>query len=247
MRIPDHPSMPEACVTCRRRGTGFFCDLPDSALAELESLRISKVLSRGSTLFVEGQPTVGVYLLCSGRVKLSTCSEDGKAIILRIAGEGELLALGTTISGDPHDKTAEASEDCTISFVERTGFLGFLKAHPQAALNALSQLSSNYHKAHLQICALGLSSSVGDKLARLLLQWCEGLPTNKGPVHIARVYTHGDIAEMIGTSRETVTRLLTAFKDRGLITLSRTELCVLNRDHLKSAIGSRHLGGTNQM
>jgi CRP/FNR family transcriptional regulator, cyclic AMP receptor protein len=241
MKTPDHPRTREACVSCRECRPGFFCELPDSALAELEAIRSPRVLQRGSNLFV------GVYLLCSGRIKLSTYSEDGKAIILRVAEKGELLGLGTVISGEPHEKTAHASEDCVVGFIQRTQFVDFLEAHPQAALNALRQMSSNYHKAHIQICSLGLSSSVGDKLARLLLQWCEGRTVNNGSIQIPRVYTHGDIAEMIGTSRETVTRLLSAFKDRGLIVLSRTELCIPDREHLRSAIGSRHLSGTNRM
>jgi len=218
-----------------------------AASAELQHLKTSYSFHRGSTLFMEGQPSKGVYLLCSGRVKLSTYSEDGKAIILRIAEAGEVLGLSAVVSGLPYEKTAQASDDCRVSFVRSSDFLAFIQKNPLAALNALRQLSTNYHKAHLQICSLGLSASVGDKLARLLLQWYDASANGGGPVRILRNYTHTDVAEMIGTSRETVTRLLKDFKDRGLITLSKTELCIPDRKRLRTAIGTKHRNGNGHV
>lgn len=246
MKISNHSRIPGKCGDCKKNSDSF-CNLPADALAELNALETSHSYSRGSTIFMEGQPAKGVYLLCDGRVKLSTYSEEGRAIILRIAEAGEVLGLSSAISGIPYEKTAQASVDCSARFIKRKDFLGFLQSHHEAALQALRQLSSNYHKAHLQICSLGLSSSVGDKLAKLLLQWCDTRSTNGGPVHIARKHTHGDIAEMIGTSRETVTRLLIDFRDRGLITLSKTELCIPDRNQLKRAIGSKHRNGNSHV
>jgi CRP/FNR family transcriptional regulator, cyclic AMP receptor protein len=224
-----------------------FCNLPVEAVAELRLLQIPYSYSRGSTIFMEGQSAKGVYLLCSGRVKLSTYSEQGRAIILRIAEAGEVLGLSAVISGVPYEKTAHTSEACRAGFIKKKDFLNFVQTHHEAALNALRQLSNNYHKAHLQICSLGLSSSVGDKLARLLLQWCDARSANGGPVRIARNHTHGDISEMIGTSRETVTRLLNDFRARGLITLSKTELCIPDRNKLQAAIGARHRNGNGHV
>ena len=223
-----------------------FCNLPDAALAELKSLRISQFYSRGSTIFMEGQPAGGVHLLCAGSVKLATYSEEGKAIILRIAQPGEILGLSAVISGIPYEKTAQTTEDCVVGFIKGRDFLDFLQTYHEAALRALRQLSRNYHKAHAQICSLGLSSSVGDKLAKLLLQWCEGNSVNGGPVYIPRTHTHSDIGEMIGASRETVTRLLNDFTDRGLIKLSKSQVCIPDRHRLKSAIGTKHRHGNGK-
>ncbi|MEO8042835.1 MAG: Crp/Fnr family transcriptional regulator [Acidobacteriota bacterium] len=242
-----HPRFSGKCSECKEHPVIAFCNLPPAASAELQTLKSSYSYVRGSTLFMEGQPAKGVYLLCAGRVKLSTYSEDGRAIILRIAGVGEVLGLSAVVSGQPYEKTAEASDDCQVSFIKSRDFLDFVQKNHAAALNALRQLSSNYQKAHLQICSLGLSASVGDKLARLLLQWYDASANGGGPVHILRNYTHTDVAEMIGTSRETVTRLLKDFKDRGLITLSKTELCIPDRKRLRTAIGSKHRNGNGHM
>lgn len=243
----DNSRFAGKCHECKERSATAFCNLPPAASAELQILKSSYSYVRGSTLFMEGQPAKGVYLLCSGRVKLSTYSEDGRAIILRIAEAGEVLGLTAVVSGKPYEKTAEASENCEVSFINGRDFLSFVQKHQSAALNALHQLSSNYNKAHLQICSLGLSASVGDKLARLLLQWYDASANGGGPVRISRNYTHTDMAEMIGTSRETVTRLLKDFKDRGLITLSKTELCIPDRVRLRTAIGTKHRNGNGHV
>ena len=121
-----------------------------------------------------------------------------------------------------------------------------VEKHHEAALNALHQMSGNYQKAHLQICSLGLSANVGDKLARLLLQWYDRA-TVSGPALISQTYTHGEMAEMIGTSRETVTRLLKDFRDRGLISQSKRELCIPDRTRLKASIGSKHRNGNGHV
>jgi CRP/FNR family transcriptional regulator, cyclic AMP receptor protein len=230
-----------ACDDCGRRAEGFFCNLPPEAFAVLKSIKVSHAYPRGSTLFMEGQPANGVFLLCEGHVKLSTYSEDGKAIILRIAEPGEVLGVSSVISGKAHEATGEVTDYCRVSFVKRSDFLSFVQTSHEAALNALRQLSSNYYKAHMQICSLGLSSSAGDKLAKLLLQWCDlNIEDGTGRTVIPLVHTHGEIAEMIGTSRETVTRLLKDFKTRNLLTLTRNELCIPDKRALKASIGTRH-------
>ncbi|HEX6127168.1 MAG TPA: Crp/Fnr family transcriptional regulator [Pyrinomonadaceae bacterium] len=245
MKVSDNGSngsIPVTCANCDKRSELFFCNLSEAASAKLHSLKFSHKYSRGSTIFMEGQPADGVYLLCSGRAKISTYSEEGRAIILRIAVPGELLGLSAVLSATAYEKTAHASDDCTISFIKKKDFLDLVRTDHEAALKALQQLSNNYHKAHLQICSLGLSSSAADKLARLLLQWFDA-SANGGPVRISRMHTHGEIAEMIGTSRETVTRMLKDFKDRGLIALTKTEMYIPNRARLKAAIGTRYRNG----
>ena len=231
----------DSCNGCGERSEGFFCNLPPGPFTSLQSIRVSHAYPRGSTLFMEGQPANGVFLLCEGHVKLSTYSEDGKAIILRIAEPGEILGISAVISGKAHEATGQVTEYCRVSFIKRSDFLSLIQTSHEAALNALRQLSSNYHKAHIQICSLGLSSSAGDKLAKLLLQWCElNQGDGTGQVVIPLVHTHGEIAEMIGTSRETVTRLLKDFRSRNLLTLSRNELCIPDTGALKASIGTRH-------
>src|SRR6188768_2845542 len=236
MKIVGRPKITRNCPDCRKRKPSWFCDLPEPVFEEISALMICRQYSHGSAIFIEGQPPKGAYLLCSGRAKLSAYSEEGKAIILRVAEPGEVLGLSAVISGAPYEKTAHAIDDCSISFIKRKDFIRFIETHHEAALNALHQMSCNYQTAHQQICSLGLSATVGDKLARLLLQWYDRA-TVSGPALITPIYTHGEMAEMIGTSRETVTRLLKDFRDRGLISQTKEAMCIPDRTRLKASIG----------
>jgi CRP/FNR family transcriptional regulator, cyclic AMP receptor protein len=230
-------SIQRKCSDCEMRSDNFFCDLPESDLKIFESLKITNAYPKGSTLFMEGQPSNGVYMLCQGKVKLSTCSKDGKVIILHIAEAGEVLGLSPTISDSVHVATAEVIEDCQVNFIRNEDFVEFLKANSEACMSAVKQLSSNYQTAYLQICSLGLSSSVSDKLAKLFLGWCKTADSDSNTVHLKVSYTHEEIAEMIGTSRETVTRLLKEFKERKLVTRKGADLIIHDRDGLESSIG----------
>ena len=246
MKVVERSKVSRKCLDCRKVKPSSFCDLPEPVFTELAKLMICRQYSHGSAIFIEGQPPKGVYVICSGRAKLSAYSEEGKAIILRVAEAGEVLGLSAVISGTPYEKTAHTIDNCSISFIKRKDFISFIETHHDAALNALRQMSLNYQTAHQQICSLGLSATVGDKLARLLLQWYDRA-TVSGPALISRTYTHGDMAEMIGTSRETVTRLLKDFRDRGLISQTKGELCIPDRRLLKACIGTKHRNGNGHV
>ncbi len=224
---------------------GFFCNLQESTLRNLESLKISNLYSRGSVLFIEGQPSSGVYILCRGRVKLSTCSREGKIIILQISEPGEVLGLSAVVSELPYEATAEVLEPCQVNYVRKGDFLRFLQQNADACLSAVRQMSRNYQTAHLQICSLGLSSSVADKLAKLFLGWCNsngngngnGNDNENSSIRLKISYTHEEIAEMIGTSRETVSRLLKTFRERKLITLKGSDLTIHDKKKLEMIVG----------
>lgn len=224
------------CAECDHRDEGFFCDLHVSNLHIFESLKITNAYPKGTTLFMEGQPSNGVYILCQGKVKLSTCSKDGKIIILHIAEAGEVLGLSSSVSGSHHSATAEVIEPCQVNFVRNEDFLEFLKVNTEACFSALKQLSKDYHTAYLQICSLGLSNSVADKLARLFLGWCRAASDDREDIRLKMAYTHEEIAEMIGTSRETVTRLLKVFREKKLISLKGSDLIIHDTKKLSSEL-----------
>ena len=178
-------------------------------------------------------------MLCQGRVKLSTCSRDGKVIILRVAEAGEVLGLSAAVSDSNYEATAEVIETCQVNFVRKGEFLRFLQQNPEACFSAMKQLSYKYHKAYIQIRSFGLSSFAADKLAKLLLEWCKENSNGGGSIHLKISYTHEEIAEMIGTSRETVTRILKNFRERKLIALKGSDLIIHDPKKLDATIGTR--------
>ena len=235
MRLNHHREAMEDCQDCKLKCPGFFCQLSPDALKAFEAIKLAGVYPKGAALFFEGQSPRGVYLLCRGRVKLSVCSADGRVLILRIIEPGELLGLSAAVSDLPYKSTAEAIEPCQVSFVRREDFLRYLGEHGEVCFKIAELLSRNYHAACMQIRSLGLSNSALEKLAKLLLEWCDG--SGKGTDQGIRLkvgLTHEEIAEMIGTSRETVSRLFSELKGRQTICTQGSTLIVRDKAALES-------------
>jgi CRP/FNR family transcriptional regulator len=241
MKVLHDMRIQDKCQDCELRRAGFFCQLSTADLDEFASLKVTKAYPRGAMLFVEGQPSNGVFMLCQGKVKLSTCSAEGKIVIVGIAEPGEILGLSAAINGLEYETTAETLELCQVNCVPTSEFLHFLRTDPDACLSAARQLSRNYHSAFRQVCALGLSESVADKLAKLFLNWSRnsiGINGNSA-VHLKNFFTHEEMAAMIGTSRETVTRVLRYFRENEILTLKGSDLVIHDRQRLKSVVGTR--------
>ncbi len=238
MSTPYGLQITENCVICKLRHSGFFCDLPKQSVEDLDKIKYASAFPPGAVLFVEGQSPRGVYVICSGRVKLTTTSRDGKTLILRIAEAGEVLGLHGTVSNKPHDLTAETLQPCQLDFVKRDDFLKFLQSHPDACLHAAQHLSQDCQSAYEMIRSLGLSHSVSEKLARLLLEWASGGEQTKEGIRIKIALTHEEIAQLIGTSRETVTRVLGEFREKQFAQLRGSTLLIRNKAALEKLTGA---------
>ena len=226
----------ESCLTCKLREDRLFCNLTPGAVKDLEAIKYSTAYPKGAVLFVEGQMPRGVFILCKGRTKLSICSSDGKTLILKIAEPGEVLGLSATVSGKPYELTAETLDPCQVNFVKREDFLRYLRDHNEVTLRVAEQLSDKYNTACHEIRSLGLSHSAAEKLAKLLLEWSGKNGDAKQPGRMKLALTHEEIAQMIGTSRETVTRLFADFKKRQFIQLKGSTLVIRNRQALETLI-----------
>src|SRR5207244_10356811 len=202
--------------TCTRgtvRADLVFFNMAASAIAAIDSIQFTGVYPKGSLLFVEGEMPRGIFILCSGRAKLTTSSTEGKTLIVKIAEPGEVLGASATILGKPYEVSAETIEPAQLNFIKRDDFLKLLGTNVEVCMHTAQQLSEKYHSAQREIRSLGLSQTTSEKLARLLLDWCNrgGEETPRG-VRLKVLLTHEEIAQMIGTTRETVTRLLSDFK-----------------------------------
>jgi|SRR5579871_183712 CRP/FNR family transcriptional regulator len=236
MSTPYGIQITENCMLCKLRQDGYFCDLPKASLEELEKVKYASAYPQGAVLFVEGQAPRGVYMICSGRVKLSTTSRDGKTLILRIAQPGEVLGLHATVSGKPYELTGETLQPCQLDFIRRDDFLRFLQHHVDACLNAAQHLSQNCQSAYEMIRSLGLSHSVSEKMARLLLEWSSDGESTKEGIRIKVSLTHEEMAQLIGTSRETVTRVLSEFRQKKLAQLRGSTLLIMDKPGLERMI-----------
>ena len=204
-----------------RKGGGF-CNSLANSLKVLDTTIPPVGYPKGTILFMEGQPARGIFAVCSGRVKISTSSLEGKLIILKVAEMGELIGLPAILSGKPYEVTAVVSEQAWVAFIPRSVFLRFLRVNPQAVVQVAQLLTDSHYAGHEVIQSLALSRSASEKLARFLLHWSAN--HTRGLDRLRITLTHEEIGEMIGVTRETVTRLLTIFKKRKLVTVRGTEV-----------------------
>ena len=227
MRTPYNIDTQNNCLECSFRSERQFCNMTTPAVRQMDSIKFTAVYPKGSVLFVEGEQPRGVFIICSGRIKLTTSSAEGKTLIVKIAEAGEVLGASAGILGKPYEVSAETLEPAQINFIRREDFLAFLNSHPEACLHTAQQLSEKYYSAQREIRTLGLSQSTSEKLARLFLDWCDqsGDETAKG-MRLTVLLTHEEIGQMIGTTRETVTRLLSDFKRKKIIDVKGSSVFV---------------------
>jgi len=225
----------ESCQACTMRAERVFCDLPPDALQIFDSISFPIAYPKEAVLFVEGQAPRGIYVLCQGRVKLSLCSSNGHTLILKMVEPGEVLGLSATISGKPYEVRAETVDPCQVNFVRREDVLCFLRGNSDACLRAAMQLSDKYSSTCREIRALTLSHSTAEKLATLLLGWNSRNGENPGAEpRVKLILTHEEIAQMIGTARETVTRIFSDWKKRQIVEVKGTTLVIRNKAALKA-------------
>jgi len=224
----------EGCRDCRGTADRFLSDVSDATLRAYETIKTTNSYPKGAQLFGEGEDPRGLFVLCQGRAKLSLTSSDGRVLILGTAQPGEALALNSAVLGTPYDMTAELLDAGRVHFVRRDIFVRFLREHADACVSVAADLAGNYRSACDHIRSLGLSGSVLQKLARLLLEWArDGEPSGQG-VRVRTRMTHEEIAQTIGTTRETVTRALSEFRHRRYADLHGSLLLIQNR----AALGS---------
>ncbi|HEX8070463.1 MAG TPA: Crp/Fnr family transcriptional regulator [Pyrinomonadaceae bacterium] len=235
MVTPYGLELVEDCVRCARRDETRFCQLEPATLARFDAIKFAAAYPKGALLFVEGQTPRGVYLLCAGRVKLSTTARDARVLITRIAEPGELLGLSAALAGTPHETTAETLDTCQINFIRREEFLRLLALHGDAALRVARQLSQDYTAALAQARVLGLAHSAAAKLAHFLLAACaRSGQTNGHGLTLKLTLTHEEIGQLIGASRETVTRLFSEFKQAHLIDVKGASLTLYDQPGLQA-------------
>jgi CRP/FNR family transcriptional regulator, cyclic AMP receptor protein len=211
------------------------CEHPLSELRGLEHLKVSRCYARGFVLFVEGQDPSDLYVLREGRVKISIASQEGKTLVIRIAQPGDLLGINALFSDQPYAASAETLERCCIDFVPREVLLDLLERDTRMYASVAQALSRKFSSIVEQTRLIFLSKSSSEKLARLLVKWCDehGKRTAQG-VQLNSCLTHEEMAQMICSSRETVTRVLSEFKRKRIVSLIDNTIFVRNRKALEA-------------
>jgi CRP/FNR family transcriptional regulator len=210
-----------------------FSSLSDEALAQFEAIAPEVSRARGEALFVEGETPRCVFVICSGRVKLSVSSREGRTAILRIAGPGEILGISAAMSGTPHETSADAVELCRVKAIRVSDFMRFLQNYPEASAEATSCLLREYRVVLNNVCRLALPNTVAGRLATLLLEWLDVRRATASDRRFIVALTQEEIASMTNTSRETVSRVLHQFQQDKLISIKGASVTILQPQALE--------------
>lgn len=222
-----------ACANCELRSLRMFCNLDADALSDFERIGTQRTVARGTELFREGERGDAIFLLCTGQVKLSCSSKEGRTLILKIAMPGDVLGLGAIISGSPYEVTAHIVEPAEVRQIMKKDFLPFLRDHGQASLHAAKALSAEYKSAFFDARRLALSGSAAGRLAGVLLEWGRASACGQREMRFTMALTHEELANLVGSSRETVTRMLGRFKREKLIQIRGSSIRILSPESLE--------------
>ena len=197
------------------------CSFSHVALREFHSIGITRHHDAHETLLREGFPADHLLIICSGRVKVTAASTEGRLLLLRVAGPGDILGLAALQEHTLHRVTAETLAACTIKSIPRSDFVRFMESHPDVGRITSLALAHDYNSAVLTARRLALHTSAAGKLASTLLDLARSEESDRAPDHtnlpisFVMPLTHEDLGSMAGLSRETVSRLLTRFRREG--------------------------------
>jgi len=208
---------------------------PLRAIPGIDRISRSRIYPRGAVVFHEGNIARGVYVLSSGRAKVSISSADGKKLIIRVAKSGDVLGLYAGLTGRPLEATAEMVEGGRVDFISRTDLLNLMGRQQAFSSDLVEMFSRQFSEFVDNTRMLLLSESALEKLARLIVRWGRdfGERTTEG-VRVQILLTQEEIAQIIGASRETVTRLFSTLKRDKIIRVKRDALWIRDSDALAS-------------
>jgi len=227
----------QECKSCSVRLLGVFCHLELPDLVQLDTYKINNTYKKGQMIFYEGNQSLGLYCINSGRVKLYKSLSNGSQQILRIAGPGDLLGYRSFFASENYHASAEVLEDSNICFIDPQVFFSILSKNPDLALTLIKKLARELRVAE------NLAVSITHKNARermaellLILKEAYGAPVKKG-IRIELKLSRLEMAEMIGCTQETSIRLLSDFKKEGLIGVQERSITLYDLQTLLNEAG----------
>jgi len=214
----------------------LFADLCHPIREKLRIASFRMLYDRKAKLFIEGQKARGAFVLCTGRAKLFTSSNQGREIILRFAGPGDILGLSSVVSSRPYAATAEMMVAGDADFIPQDSLRRLMKDYDEFAIAVAEQLSANYYPLHEAARSLGLTTHLAERLAKLLLSWMSNGNEDANGYSFKLPLSHQEIADTVGVTREAVSRTLSEFRRKHLLRSENGELAIINRFELERIV-----------
>ena len=211
----------------------IFSELDDNTLDQISKLGIRKNFTKDSVVLFEHETGSALFVIVNGKVKVSRVSDDGKEVILTILGESDFFGEMAILDGLARSANVTAMEDSELFIIQRSEFLELLQSHPEIAIALLQELTQRLRAADMKIKSLSLKDAEG-KVATVILQLADDIGKIKhGTVEIEKLPFQHDLANMAGTSRETISRTLHSFAKKGMVELDGSKLKILDYEKFK--------------
>ena len=217
----------------------LFGELEEAEQIEIWTHVITRSYKKSNIILFEEDPGDSLFIIKEGKVKITRLSEGGKEVILSILGEGEFFGEMSLLDGESRSANVIALSDCEVFVLTRDKFLAILKSSPQIAITLLEELAHRIRMSDQQIEYLSLADAE-NKVAMTILRIAEESGTFKmGQVSIEELPMQQDMANMSGTSRETISRMLSDFTEKGYIERKGKKLIILDYEKFKSDFSKR--------
>jgi CRP-like cAMP-binding protein len=213
----------------------IFSELDDDSLGKLSKLGTIKSFTKESIILSEEEAGSALFVIVSGKVKVSRVSNDdvAKEVILAILNPSDFFGEMALLDGLTRSATVTAMENSQVFIIQRNDFLDLLKTHPEVSIALLQELTQRFRETGMKIKALSLKDAEG-KVATVLLQLADDIGKIKhGIVELEKLPFQHELANMAGTSRETISRTLHTFAKKGLVELEGSKLRILNYEKFK--------------
>ncbi len=213
----------------------IFTDLRSIDLEELHGRMSRRTYAKNEIILMEDEFGDTFFIISKGSIKVTRVSEDGREVILAILGQGDFFGEMSLLDGQTRSANAIANDECEVMILKRHDFLGFLEKFPKISISLLTELAGRIRKSDQQIESFALSDAE-QRIGVTLLRLAEELGTiHKGVVQIAKLPYQQDIANMAGTSRETVSRMLKLLEEKELISRKAHTLSILDYTKFRDA------------
>ena len=210
------------------RNVPIFTDLSDSDLNRIASKMVSRDYEKGQMILLEESTGETFFIMTSGTVKVTRLSDDGREVILALLGESDFFGEMSLLDGEGRSANIVANEDAEVMTLSRRDFLECLETYPKIAISLLEELAVRLRKSDQQIESLSLSDSE-QRIGITLIRLAEERGTIKrGDVTVQNLPYQQDIANMAGTSRETVSRTLKLLEDKKLVKRNGSDITIFN-------------------
>lgn len=221
------------CQSCSARESGVFCQLEALAIKKLSHEKVSNSYKRGQALFFQGNPPFGLYCVHSGKIKITKGAAVGKETIVRIAAKGDILGHRSLFSDSPYTASAVALEDAEVCFISKKTIYDLLEQEPKLSLQILYSVSRDMGNAEDKVASIA-QRNIRERFAELLLilKKAYGEPSSNGTRLNIRL-TREEMASMIGTASESLIRLVSEFREDGIIEQKGKTIFLINDGKLK--------------